>query len=127
MKKFILTSALIFGVFCTQMTYGQSSSYLKDELNIEINDGFPPSFIMTFADVFSSIIRGDQVNSDTKTSPFFSISYNHFLSPKFAIGLDIGYYRYESHKTFKDNDTQEKSYSDTKWTLYSIAPNIKYI
>lgn len=130
MKRLFLFPVLLLSVLCSTSALAQTESqFYQNEIKVEINDGLPPTFLFAFGDAIDDVIQSNQneISDEEDITPFLSITYNHFLSHKLAVGVDVGYYSYQTDEVYEDQDTHEKTYAHSNWTLFSIAPNIKYI
>ncbi len=131
-KQAVLIAFFVF--YLGSLTHGfaqtQPENWRHHEINVEINDALPVTIFYTFTDAFVSGIRGvgsEQIAHNSSSSPYYSLNYNYYLSPKFAVGLVLGYYNHKKKETYRDTDTGNET--DFMYTshIISLAANVKYI
>lgn len=134
MKKsqIIILLLFAFGFYHAQAQDNELTQKGHHEISFEVNDAIPVSILFAFGDIAEGIVNNlignkEKVSSSGNSTPFLSLNYNYFVSEKFAVGMNVGYFSDNSKKTYRDKSTDELTYTSDKTSLITITPNIKFI
>jgi hypothetical protein len=125
---FIALSMTMLYIPC--MTRAQTEAGMSD-LRIQVRDGLPLAFINAFTigltDAFSNSFSDWDIKreGESSVSGLWSIGYRYYVAPRFNIGADIGYMKFNADYLLTKGAEERKGERNTTFLL--ALPNAEYV